>query len=168
MEELACLLSRERLLLERLVFKLVELRSLLASGEARFLPWAAGEIDHAAARLREAELHRALIVNRIAAECGMDDSALSLRMLARSTPEPYAAIFADQRRAFRALTSELHDCVVSCSAIAGEGTSLVAEVLDRVVTEADAALARGASRGTAPVPRAPARIERLSPMVVKF
>jgi len=142
MEELACLLGRERLLLERLLFKLVELRSLLTAGEARFLPWAAGEVDHATARLREAELHRALMVNKLAADAGMDDSALSLEMLARTTPEPYAGIFADQRRAFRALTTELRACVANCSAIAGDGASFVTEVLNRVVVEADAALSR--------------------------
>jgi len=39
-EELARLLSRERLLLELLLFKLVTLRQMLASGEVRFLAWA--------------------------------------------------------------------------------------------------------------------------------
>lgn len=157
MEELACLIGRERLLLERLLFKLVELRAMLAAGEARFLPWAADEVDRATAHLRAAELHRALMVNKIAAEAGMDDSALSLRMLARTTPQPYAAIFAEQRRAFRALTTELRECVASCSTVAGDGASLVTEVLDRVVFEADVALARTAvtKRG-------------LAPMVVKF
>lgn len=157
MEELACLLGRERLLLERLLFKLVELRALLASGDARFLPWAAGDVDHATARLREAELHRALMVNKIAAAAGMDDSALSLRMLARTTPEPYAAIFADQRRAFRALTAELRECVASCSALAGDGATLVSEVLKRVVFQTDAALAR---------PTASQEVQ--APLVVRF
>lgn len=157
MEELACLLGRERLLLERLLFKLVALRALLVAGEARFLPWAAGEVDHATAHLREAEVHRALMVNKIAADSGMDDSALSLRMLSRTTPEPYAAIFSDQRRAFRALTVELRECVTHCSAIAGTGQSFVTDVLNRVVLEADATVNRSTSRQ-----------DRLSPLVVKF
>jgi hypothetical protein len=142
MEELACLLGRERLLLERLLFKLVELRGLLQAGEARFLPWAAGEVDDAAARLREAEVHRALMVSKLAAEAGMDEAALSLRMLSRTTVAPYAGIFAEQRRAFRALTTELHECVISCTTIAGDGGSFVSEVLDRVVVDADSALRR--------------------------
>lgn len=163
MEELACLLGRERLLLERLLFKLVELRALLIAGEARFLPWAAGEVDHATARLREAELHRALMVNKLASAAGMDDSALSLRMLARTTPEPYAAIFAEQRRGFRTLTIELRECVASCAAIAGDGADFVTEVLDRVIVEADVAMQRStAGRSTA------ARSSREGPLVVKF
>ncbi|MEP7054344.1 MAG: hypothetical protein ABI912_03775 [Actinomycetota bacterium] len=157
MEELACLLGRERLLLERLLFKLIELRALLQAGEARFLPWAAGEVDHATARLREAELHRALMINKLAVEAGMDGSALSLQMLARTTPEPYAGIFSDQRRAFRALTKELHDCVATCTTIAGDGESYVTDILDRVVVDADGALARTSSN-------APGR----NPLVVKF
>lgn len=135
MEELAALLGRERLLLEQLLFKLVELRALLADGEVRFLPWAAAEVDGAAARLRQAELHRALVVNRIAAESGVDDSALSLRMLARTTPEPYAAIFGAQRTAFLEMTGELRECVASCSASAGDGASFVNHTLNRVLVE---------------------------------
>jgi hypothetical protein len=154
MEELACLLGRERLLLERLLFKLVELRMLLTAGEARFLPWAAGEVDEATTRLREAELHRALMVNKIAADAGLDDSALSLRMLARTTPEPYAAIFAAQRRTFRALTIEVMTCVANCSSIAGDRASLVNEALDRVVIEADASLMRTMAAVPMPVRQA--------------
>jgi hypothetical protein len=152
MEELACLLGRERLLLERLLFKLVELRALLQGGEARFLPWAAGEVDHATARLREAELHRALMVSKLAEDAGMDDSTLSLRMLAHTTPEPYARIFSEQRRAFRELTTELRDCVTSCTTMAGDGASFVTEVLNRVVVDAEAALVRTTVPATGRIP----------------
>jgi hypothetical protein len=153
MEELACLLGRERLLLERLLFKLVELQALLYDGETRFLPWAAGEVDHATGRLREAELHRALMVNKIAAAAGIDDSTVSLRMLALTTAEPYAQIFGEQRRAFRALTREIQECVAACSAAAGDGASFVSETLRRVVVHA-----------AEPVPLAPAlRQETRSP-----
>lgn len=52
MEKLATLLGRERLLLELLTFKLVELRQLLAAGETRFLDWAAEEVDRALTGMR--------------------------------------------------------------------------------------------------------------------
>ncbi len=135
MDELAGVLSREQLLLERLLFKLVELRELLAVGEARFLPWATEEVDRATARLKEAELHRALVVNRVAAAAGLSDAQLSLRALAESTPGPYAAIFASQRRTMLALTAELRDCLHRCRASAGDGESLVRDVLERVDRE---------------------------------
>ncbi|MEO6713120.1 MAG: hypothetical protein ABIM89_06795 [Mycobacteriales bacterium] len=140
MEELAALLGRERLLLERLLYKLVELRALLAAGEVRFLPWAAGEVDHAVAHLREAELHRALMVNRIATDAGIDDAKVSLHMLALTSPEPFAAIFAGQRRTFRALTAEVRECVAACSAAAGDGAHLVDETLRRVVLDDKSAM----------------------------
>lgn len=148
MEELACLLGREHLLLERLLFKLVELRALLVAGEARFLPWAAGEVDRAVGHLREAELHRAIMVNKIAADAGIDDSQISLRTLAMTTAAPYADIFAEQRRVFRTLTRELRECVADCTAAAGDGASLVSETLHRVVV--DAARERDAARSRTP------------------
>lgn len=141
MEELTRLLGNERLLLEHLVFRMVELRALLVAGESRFLPWAAHEVDGATARLRDAELRRALLVHRIAAEGGVDDSTLSLRMLARTAPTPYAAIFAEQHLAFRALTSELRRYVADCSVLAGDGATRVSEVLG-CVAEADVACRR--------------------------
>jgi len=162
MEEFTRLLGDERLLLERLVFRMVELRALLVAGECRFLPWAAHEVDVAAARLREAELRRALAVHRLAAESGVDDGALSLRMLARTTPAPYAAIFADQHRAFRSLTTELRACVADCGALAGDGASLVSEVLERV-TGADVAR----RHDSVPVPRVYIGNTPFAPQVVK-
>ena len=41
MDALMSLLTRERLLAELVVFKLLELRALLSAGEGRFLAWAA-------------------------------------------------------------------------------------------------------------------------------
>lgn len=135
MDELADLLSRQRLLVEKLLFRLVELRQLLSTGEARFLPWAADEVDRATARLRESELHRALVVSRLAAEAGMDETELSLRALANTTPEPYGSIFADHRRALLELTHEVSTVLGSCRALADDGASFVGEVLERVSVE---------------------------------
>ena len=141
MDELASVLSREQLLLERLLFKLIELRAMLVDGEARFLPWAAEEVDRATARLREAELRRAVVVNRVASEVGVVDAQVSLRALSQSTPEPYAAIFAAQRRAMLGITAEVRDCVRACRVSAGAGASIVQEVLQRVGVEAEGAMA---------------------------
>jgi AraC-like DNA-binding protein len=142
MDELAGVLGRERLLIEKLLFKLVELHQLLTIGEARFLPWAAEEVDRATARLRESELHRALIVNKIAARVGVADTQLSLRALANTTPEPFGSIFADHRRAFRELTSEVTEVLERCRALAEDGAVFVAEVLERVSVEREPNLAR--------------------------
>src|SRR3954452_3036011 len=77
-EELARLLSRERLLLELLLFKLVTLRQLLASGEVRFLSWASDEIERAIEKVRKAELARALAVSELAAATGRSEADFTL------------------------------------------------------------------------------------------
>jgi hypothetical protein len=58
MDALAALLTRERLLVELVVFKLVELRQLLLAGETRFLPWASEEVERAVRAVRVLEVER--------------------------------------------------------------------------------------------------------------
>ena len=132
MDELVGLLSRERLLLELLLFKLVELRQLLLAGEARFLAWGADEVDRATASVREAELRRAVVVARLADEQGLPVEALSLRVLAEASPEPWATIFADHRAAFLRLAAEIEDTLAATRRLAGAGSRAVAETLDRI------------------------------------
>ncbi|MER3405777.1 MAG: hypothetical protein C4289_11985, partial [Chloroflexota bacterium] len=72
MDELAGVLGRERRLLEVLLYKLVVCRQLLACGEARFLAWAAAEVERAVEKVREAELLRATLVARLAGELGVN------------------------------------------------------------------------------------------------
>ena len=63
MEALVTCLTREKLLVELLVFKLVSMRQLLLTGETRFLPWAAEEVDRATNAVRDAELERAVLAS---------------------------------------------------------------------------------------------------------
>ena len=70
MDELARLLSVERHLLERLLFKLIERRHLLAAGELRFLTYADAEVDRALERAQLAELRRSLFVHVLGGELG--------------------------------------------------------------------------------------------------
>ena len=107
MDELARLLGHERRLLELLLFKLVEGRHLLAAGEARFLPYAATEVERAMERLQEAELRRSMLVARLATELELPEEALTMGALARDSVEPYRTIFADHRKAFLELAAEI-------------------------------------------------------------
>ena len=68
MEELTTIVRRERWLLGILLFRLTELRQLEAANEARFLPWAAAEVDDAIARVREADLMREALMTGTAVE----------------------------------------------------------------------------------------------------
>src|SRR5439155_10226820 len=107
MDELARLLSHERRLLELLLFKLVEGRHLLAAGEARFLPYAATEVERAMERVQEAELRRSMLVYDLAAEMDVPEEALTLSALARDSLEPFRTIFADHCLAFLELAAEI-------------------------------------------------------------
>ena len=112
MEALAALLTRERLLVELVVFKLVELRQLLLAGEARFLGWAAEEVERAdRCRSRQAELERAVLVTGLATDRGLPagraDAVRPGRGRARAvahacSPRRRRALRAERRRGGRA------------------------------------------------------------------
>jgi hypothetical protein len=107
MDELARLLSHERRLLELLLFKLVEGRHLLAAGEARFLPYAATEVERALERVQVAELRRSILLHDLARDLDGRGEALTMRALAEETVEPYRTIFSDHRWAFLDLAAEI-------------------------------------------------------------
>ena len=129
MDELARLLGHERRLLELLLFKLVEGRHLLAAGEARFLPYAAAEVERAMERLQEAELRRSVLVHRLAAELELPEEALTMGALARDSLEPYRTIFADHRKAFLALAAEIEDVTRQNRRLAERGAHNVEQLM---------------------------------------
>ncbi len=107
MDEVANWLAHELRLLERVLFKLIEERHLLAAGEARFLGLAAAEVQRATGRLGEAQLRRSMLLDARARELGVPE--LTLATLAMSSPEPYRTIFEDQRREFVELVAEIDE-----------------------------------------------------------
>ena len=133
MDELARLLGHERRLLELLLFKLVEGRHLLTAGEARFLPYAAAEVERAMERLQEAELRRSVLVHRLAAELELPEEALTMGALARDSLEPYRTIFADHRKAFLALAAEIEDVTRQNRRLAERGALVDAGIAHAVM-----------------------------------
>ena len=109
MDDLACLLSVERRLLELLLFKLVEERHLLGAGEIRFLPYAAAEVERALERVQEAELRRSMLVADLARDNEIPEGSLTLTALAGESIEPYRTIFSDHLLAFLELAGEIDD-----------------------------------------------------------
>ena len=99
MEDLLGVLGRERQVLENLLFRLLEARSLLATHETRFLHLAAEDVEAAAEQVREVELRRALLPS-----LGGDGT---LRDLARRSPSPMSGILADHRAALGRLAAEV-------------------------------------------------------------
>ena len=132
MDELARLLSVERRLLELLLFKLVEGRHLLAAGEARFLPYAAAEVERAMERVQEAELRRSMLVHDLAAEMEVPEAALTLSALARDSLEPHRTIFTDHRLAFLELAAEIEDVTRQNRRLAERGAHDVEQLLAMV------------------------------------
>ena len=131
MDTLASLLGRERLLLELLTFKLVELRQLLAAGETRFLDWAADEVDRALTGMRGVELERAVILSSTLTESGLDDDA-SLRELIALAEEPWSTILGEHRDTMVELTAEVEEELAACRHLARSGVGAVAETLERM------------------------------------
>lgn len=129
MDELARLLSVERRLLELLLFKLVEGRDLLTAREARFLPYAAAEIERATERVQEVELRRSMLVSDLARRLEIPEESLTFSALARDSLEPYRTIFTDHRLAFLELTAEIEDVTRQNRRLAERGAHDVEQLL---------------------------------------
>lgn len=119
MDEFVMWLGHERRLLERLLFKLVEGRELLAAGEVRFLGFAAAEVERAASGVEEAELVRCLQLSRLAGEWQVPVEQLTLGALSWVSPEPHRTLFEDHHTAFLGLMAEIDE-------VAGQNRRLAA------------------------------------------
>lgn len=132
MQELAGVLSRERLMLELLLFKFVTLRQLLLGGEARFLSWAAEEVDRTADRVRAVGLERSLVLAALAAERGVNPDELTLEVLSQEADEPWRTILNEQRRGMTTLTTEIEEAVGAVRRLASQGAAGVDDLVRRV------------------------------------
>lgn len=132
MDELARLLDRERLLLELLVFKLVELRQLLLIGETRFLGWAAEEAERAVEAVRAVELERAALVQSVHGPDAGVDGRQPLAAIAAAASEPYSTLLEEDRLALLRLTAEVRDLLAAVRGLASAGVGAVADLLQRV------------------------------------
>jgi hypothetical protein len=133
MEALVGLLTRERLLVELLVFKLVSMRQLMLAGETRFLPWAAEEVERATAAVRDAELERAVLVAAMGAERGLDEPTLS--ELVADAPVPWQGLLAQTHADLRKGATEVQDLLQSNRRLAEVGARSLAEALGEIQDE---------------------------------
>ncbi len=132
MERLAALLTRERLLVELVVFKLVELRQLLLAGEARFLGWASEEVERAATAVRHAELERAVLVTGIATDRGLPADELTLSALVADAPEPWRSLLAESQTSLTASSGEVTELLATTRRLAEAGSRGLADTLRRL------------------------------------
>lgn len=127
MEALARLLTRERVLVELLVFKLIELRQLLLAGETRFLGWASEEVERATAAVRDAELERAVLVTDLGSARGLAEP--TLRELLEDAPEPWTGLLQTEYDAMRRSAGEVSDLLAVTRRLADAGARSIAESL---------------------------------------
>ena len=107
-EDLSSILWRERDLLELLLFKLEVEQLVLTSGRTHWLAVAAREVETVLHEIRDAELIRAIAVDTVAAELGLEPNA-SLRDIAQASEEPWRAIWLDHREAFTTVATQISE-----------------------------------------------------------
>jgi hypothetical protein len=133
MDEIAGAMAYERLLLERLLYKTASLRHHLLTGQARWLAWAAEEVEYATARVREADLRRAAhlqaAIDRLPVE---PEPGRELAALIEAAPEPYASIISRLRADIAALSSEIKAQMAAAREQAAAGAEGVRSVLASV------------------------------------
>lgn len=131
LDDLASTLARERRLLEVLLFRLVELRLLMAAGEDRFLGWAADEVERATRRVREAELARATVVAGLPSARGGTDEPTLAEIIAEA-PEPWATILGELRADLETTVAEISETTRVNRRLAEGGLERVRTVLEGV------------------------------------
>ena len=132
MQELANVLGRERVQLEFLLFKVLQLQHLLHSGDDRFLRWAGDEVLRASGHLRMSELKRSRLVLELALAAGVPQPDVNLATLAERSPEPWRTIFTDHSAGFRRLLAETDGVIRMTAALAESHGHAVADVLNEI------------------------------------
>lgn len=106
LNRLSEVLWRERHLLETLLFKLEQEQLLLTAGRTRWLSLATREVELALEDIRDAELARAVAVEEVAGELGVEGGP-SLARLAAAADAPWDELLRAHRDAFASLTAEI-------------------------------------------------------------
>jgi hypothetical protein len=104
--EVASLLWREREMLERVLFKIVQERLILAAAETRWLAAAGSDLEAALHDLYRSEIVRAAEVSALADHLGLPGD-VNLAQLADAAPDPWSEILHEHRDALRGLTAEV-------------------------------------------------------------
>jgi len=112
MEDLSSVLWRERELLETLLYKLEVEQMVLAGGRTHWLATAAREIEVILEQVRNIELLRAVELDVVAAELGLDPSP-GLHEIADRSHEPWKTIWLDHREAFTTVAAEIQKMSLS-------------------------------------------------------
>lgn len=110
MDDLLGVLNRERQVMERLLYRLLQTTSLIQSEEIRFLHWMGLDLEQVGDHLREIDFRRTLIAvgsegNNPENKC--EPEMVTMGMLAASAPTPYRFLLEDHKVAMSALLREI-------------------------------------------------------------
>ncbi len=108
MQDLSSILWRERDLLDLLLFKLEVEQLVLTSARSHWLPVAAREIEGVLEEIRQVELLRAVAVDTLAAELGLEPGP-SLRDISEHSHDPWREIWLDHREAFTTVATQISE-----------------------------------------------------------
>lgn len=161
MDELVGLLTREKVLLERLLFRCTELRMLLGS-EARFVAWASVDLSNAAEAVRDAELRRSMLYTKLADEQGWPAEPFDWERLMSMAGEPHATILTDIRDSLASLTAELQSQLAAVRQLGEAGLAGVTDFLEKLASP-EAIRAAGAPSAASTrwqPPAGPTRVDR--------
>lgn len=104
---LADMLWFERRLLEFLLFKLVSANLVLTANDRRFVGPAVAEVERVVVEVRRAETDRAVVLQNVARDWGVDVGLLSLDYIAQHAPVELQPDFQDHHEGFLALVGEI-------------------------------------------------------------
>jgi FlgN protein len=128
LDEVSQTLWRERELLELLVCKLEVEQLVLAAGRARWLPAVTREVEYVLAEVKQVELLRAVLVDGVATQLGLEPGA-TLRQLVQAAPPPWDTILEQHRIAFLATADELRAVARINRDLLAQGARAVQEAL---------------------------------------
>ncbi|GAB7189376.1 hypothetical protein NUM3379_00820 [Kineococcus sp. NUM-3379] len=143
--EVSGILWKERELLELLLFKLEEEQLVLASGRTRWLAHATREVEFVLDQIRATELLRAVQVDAIAGELGLDPNP-SLNTLAAASPAPWGDLLRGHRDAFLTVTAEIQNLAEANRDLLEAGARAVRETLMGLDRNLDTYTALGRNR----------------------
>jgi hypothetical protein len=126
--EVSSLLWQEREALELLLFKLIEERLIVASGEVRWLPAANREVESVIEQLQAVEIRRAVEVELMAREHGRGQG-MTLSELAGIAGEPWATILLDHREQLLGLVAQVEQASGENRALLTAGARAIRDTL---------------------------------------
>lgn len=110
MDDLLAVLSRERQILERVLYRVLQTASLLVANETRFLHWLALDIERVTEHLREIDLQRSIVTVGLEDLNSLDedrDFTETMSGIAATAPTPYQFLLQDHQDAMRSLVREI-------------------------------------------------------------